>query len=83
MKRILLILVLLFFKKGFSQDPVFTQFYVIPETINSGFTANTWDTKAGIIHRVQWPKLNFSINTQFAYFDKWFEQIMSLFFMRI
>jgi hypothetical protein len=53
MKRILLILVLLFFKKGFSQDPVFTQFYVIPETINSGFTANTWDTKAGIIHRVQ------------------------------
>ena len=75
MKRILLILVLLFFKKGFSQDPVFTQFYVIPETINSGFTANTWDTKAGIIHRVQWPKLNFSINTQFAYFDKWFEQL--------
>ena len=77
MKRIVLILIFLKFSFGYSQDPVFAQFFNIPESINTGFTGAYGNTKAGIIHRVQWPALNFSINTQFAYVDNWFEEIRS------
>ncbi|MGL2963890.1 PorP/SprF family type IX secretion system membrane protein [Flavobacterium sp. RSB2_4_14] len=49
------------------QDPIFTQFYLVPETLNPAFTgiANTWN--AGIIHRRQWPDGNRKIDTQFAF----------------
>lgn len=77
MKRIILILIFLKFSFGYSQDPIFAQFFNIPESVNTGFTGAYGNTKAGIIHRVQWPALNFSINTQFAYVDNWFEEIRS------
>lgn len=77
MKRIILILIFLKFSLSYSQDPVFAQFFNIPETVNTGFTGAYGNTKAGIIHRVQWPALNFSINTQYAYVDNWFEEIRS------
>jgi len=77
MKRIILILIFLKFSFGYSQDPIFAQFFNIPETVNTGFTGAYGNTKAGVIHRVQWPALNFSINTQFAYVDNWFEEIRS------
>ena len=77
MKRIVLILIFLKFSFGYSQDPVFAQFFNIPESVNTGFTGAYGNTKAGIIHRVQWPALNFSINTQYAYVDNWFEEIRS------
>ena len=69
MKRILILLIFLKLSLGYSQDPIFTQFYNIPEVLNTGFTGAYQNTKAGVIHRVQWPALNFSINTQFAYLD--------------
>ena len=60
-----------------SQDPVFTQFYMVPETLNPGFTGAKSTTNAGIIHRTQWPGIDFSVNTQFAYINNWFEEINS------
>jgi len=50
-----------------AQDPIFTQFYLIPETLNPAFTgiSNTWS--AGLVHRRQWPNGNTKIDTQFAY----------------
>ena len=77
MKKIILILIFLKFSFSYSQDPIFAQFFNIPETVNTGFTGAYGNTKAGVIHRVQWPALNFSINTQFAYVDNWFEEIRS------
>ena len=62
---------------GFAQDPIHTQFFMIPETLSSSFTGAKQSTRAGIIHRTQWPGLNFSINTQFAFVDNWFEEIKS------
>lgn len=55
---------------GFSvkaQDPIFTQSYLVPETLNPAFTgiSNTWS--GGIMHRRQWPNGNTKIDTQFAY----------------
>jgi len=77
MKKLLIILCVLSFNLSYSQDPIFSQFFNIPETVNTGFTGAYNNTKAGVIHRVQWPALNFSINTQFAYADNWFEEIRS------
>jgi len=60
-----------------AQDPIFTQYFMIPESFNSSFAGAKEGPKAGIIHRTQWPRLNFSINTQFAYVDNWFEDLNS------
>lgn len=62
---------------GYAQDPIHTQFFMIPETLSSSFTGAKQATRAGIIHRTQWPGLNFSINTQFAFIDEWFKNINS------
>ncbi len=75
MKKTLIIVLFLFSIKGRAQDPVFTQFFMIPETLSSSFTGGKKTTRAGIIHRTQWPGLNFSINSQFAFVDNWFEEI--------
>ena len=78
MRKILIIILFIFSSNlTYSQDPVFAQFFNVPETVNTGFTGAYGNTKAGVIHRVQWPALNFSINTQFAYIDNWFEEIRS------
>lgn len=66
---------ILFFKLFFltssallwAQDPVFTQFLLVPETLNPAVTgsASTWN--AGIIHRRQWPEGNRKIDTQYGF----------------
>ena len=76
--KIIKIAVLLFFVNNvYSQDPIFTQFFMVPETLNAGFTGAKASTNAGIIHRTQWPGIDFSINTQYAYINNWFEEINS------
>ena len=77
MKRIIILILLVSQIKGVAQDPIYTQFFMVPETLSSSFTGAKQSTRAGIIHRTQWPGLNFSINTQFAFVDNWFEEINS------
>jgi type IX secretion system PorP/SprF family membrane protein len=77
MRNFLLLIIFLMCFKGFSQDPIHTQFFMMPETLSSSFTGAKQSTRAGIIHRTQWPGLNFSINTQFAFVDNWFEEVKS------
>ena len=77
MKRIIILILLVSQIKGVAQDPIHTQFFMVPETLSSSFTGAKQSTRAGIIHRTQWPGLNFSINTQFAFVDNWFEEINS------
>ena len=77
MRKFLLLIIFLLCFKGFSQDPIHTQFFMMPETLSSSFTGAKQSTRAGIIHRTQWPGLNFSINTQFAFVDNWFEEVKS------
>ena len=77
MKKYIVILTVLVCFKGYAQDPIHTQFFMIPETLSSSFTGGKQSTRAGIIHRTQWAGLNFSVNTQFAFADNWFEEISS------
>ena len=78
MKKILISICLFFSLSSiYAQDPIFTQYFMIPESFNSSFAGAKEGPKAGIIHRTQWPRLNFSINTQFAYVDNWFEDLNS------
>ncbi len=62
---------------SYAQDPIFTQFFMVPETLNAGFTGAKASTNAGLIHRTQWPGIDFSINTQYAFINNWFEEINS------
>lgn len=50
-----------------AQDPVFTQYMMVPETINPAFTglANAWN--AGVLNRRQWPDGNRRMDTRFGY----------------
>ena len=78
MKKIIISICLFFnLSSIYAQDPIFTQYFMIPESINSSFAGAKEGPKAGIIHRTQWPGINFSVNTQFAYIDNWFEELNS------
>ena len=77
MKKYIVILTVLACFKGYAQDPIHTQFFMIPETLSSSLTGGKQSTRAGIIHRTQWAGLNFSVNTQFAFADNWFEEVSS------
>ena len=58
--------------KSYSQDPVFTQFYNIPDYLNPSFTGFSKGTKVGIINRTQWFGLNYGLNSQFFFIDNYF-----------
>lgn len=51
------------------QDPLFTQFNYIQETLNPGFVGFEDNNRvyAGVVSRLQWPKLDLKLNTQYAF----------------
>ncbi|GEP52288.1 hypothetical protein FNO01nite_29600 [Flavobacterium noncentrifugens] len=67
LKALFTLLVFGMFGRAVAQDPVFTQYFLVPETINPGFTGlmDTWH--AGILHRTQWPDGNRRMDTEFAF----------------
>lgn len=73
MQRKFIFIALLFQVFGFSQDPIYTQSFLVPQTINPGFVGVSETTSAGIIHRTQWPELNLKLNTNYAYFSTWLD----------
>lgn len=78
MKLRLIVLILFCFCKSISaQDPIFSQYFIIPETLNPGFSGFMETTYAGVIHRTQWPDLNLKINTQYAFVNTFNESMNS------
>lgn len=63
----LVLVFIVFFLNVNAQDPVFTQFLIVPETLNPGFTGSASSWNAGIIHRRQWPEANRRIDTQYGF----------------
>lgn len=66
-----------FYSKTQAQDPVFTQYFLVPETLNPGFSGFMETTYAGIIHRDQWSALNLNIDTDYAFVNTWSEKMNS------
>jgi type IX secretion system PorP/SprF family membrane protein len=56
-----------------AQDPIFTQYFLVPESINPGFTGFLETTSAGVMHRTQWTSLQYKIDTNYAYASTWLE----------
>lgn len=52
-----------------AQDPIFTQYFLVPETINPAFTGTLVTGYSGIIHRSQWPNENRRIDTEYAFIN--------------
>lgn len=66
-----------FYTKTRAQDPIFTQYFLVPETLNPGFTGFMETTYAGIIHREQWPELDLSVDTDYAFVNTWSDNLNS------
>ncbi|MEZ4975906.1 MAG: PorP/SprF family type IX secretion system membrane protein [Flavobacteriaceae bacterium] len=78
MKKILYLLsFLLYFNNAFSQDPIFTQYFFLPETLNPAFTGFMETTYLGVIHRTQWPSLDLRVDTDYAFASTWKERMNS------
>ena len=77
LKLFIILLTSCFFTQARAQDPVFTQYFLIPETLNPGFTGFMETTYAGIIHREQWPDLALRINSDYAFVNTWSDKINS------
>ena len=75
--RYILIIALFVFGKIYAQDPIFTQTFLVPETINTSFTGALRSTKLGAVHRSQWTHFGVEVNTNFLYIDTWFEGVKS------
>lgn len=60
-----------------AQDPIFTQYFMVPETLNAGFTGFLETTNTGILHKTQWPNLNFRLESDFAFINTWLDDINS------
>ncbi|WP_343328810.1 PorP/SprF family type IX secretion system membrane protein [Polaribacter staleyi] len=73
MKKIILLLFVLVSTLAYTQDVIFSQGFMVPETINSSFTGAIRSTKAGAVFRSQWRNSAFKTNSNYAFFDTWFE----------
>lgn len=52
-----------------AQDPIFTQYFLIPESLNPAFTGTLITGYTGLIHRSQWPNENRRIDTEYAFIN--------------
>lgn len=84
MQRILLVgVMLLMVKAGFSQDFQFSQYYQAPLYLNPGFTGITQQQRVAINHRVQWPNLPQAFTTYAASYDIFVDELRSGFGLQI
>ena len=67
---VVLILLSFFAIESKAQDPIFTQFTLMPETLNPGFTGFQYNWRAGLLSRRQWIDGNKAIDTDFGFINK-------------
>ncbi|MFL9839082.1 PorP/SprF family type IX secretion system membrane protein [Flavobacterium sp. ST-75] len=78
MKRIVIItIIILAFNTTWAQDPIFTQYFMVPQTVNPGFTGFMETTSIGVMHRTQWPDASLKINSDYAFLNTWSEEMNS------
>jgi hypothetical protein len=50
-----------------SKHKTYLHNFLVPETLNPGFTGFMETTYAGILHREQWPDLDLKVDTDYAF----------------
>lgn len=74
MKNLLILIILMLSVKVLNaQDVIFSQNFLVPETLNTSFTGALRSSKMGTVHRSQWRNSAFKTNSSFVFFDTWFE----------
>ena len=73
MKNLLSLLLFLAFFKSYSQDVIFSQNFLVPETLNSSFTGAIRSTKVGSVFKSQWRNSALKTSSNFAFADTWLE----------
>jgi type IX secretion system PorP/SprF family membrane protein len=74
MKRLLILFLLVItVHYTYGQDVIFSQNFLVPETLNTSFTGALRSSKTGSVHRSQWRNSNFKTSSNFVFFDTWFE----------
>ncbi|MCG9793390.1 PorP/SprF family type IX secretion system membrane protein [Flavobacterium algicola] len=69
-KFIISLLICSFFSTtAHAQDPIFTQYFLIPESLNPAFTGTLVTGYTGLIHRSQWPNESRRIDTDYAFIN--------------
>jgi len=76
-KLLLLICICSSISKVTAQDAIFTQYAMMPETLNPGFTGILETTSLGVLHRSQWPDLDFRVDTDYAFGSFWLKDANS------
>ena len=56
-----------------SSRSYFHPIFLVPESINPGFTGFLETTSAGVMHRTQWTNLQYKMDTNYAYASTWLE----------
>lgn len=77
MKRFILLILLVSSLQNYSQDVIFSQNFLVPETISPSFTGAIRSTKTGSVSRSQWRNSALKITSNFAFIDTWFEGFKS------
>ena len=77
-KLFIIIITCCFYSKLSAQDPIFSQYFLVPETMNPGFSGFEEATYFGVLHRTQWPSLDLRVDTEYAFFNTWVEDIGGL-----
>ena len=77
MKRFIPIILLVTSLQNYSQDVIFSQNFLVPETISTSFTGAIRSTKTGSVSRSQWRGSALKTTSNFAFIDTWFEGFKS------
>jgi type IX secretion system PorP/SprF family membrane protein len=73
MKKIIFLLFIITSGQGYTQDVIFSQNFLVPETLNSSFTGAIRSTKVGAVYKSQWRNAALKTNSNYAFIDTWFE----------
>ena len=77
MKKYLILILFFYCEFSIAQDVIFSQNFLVPETLNTSFTGTTRGTKTGAVFRSQWRSSALKVSSNFAFADTWFEGFKS------
>jgi len=77
MKKYLILILFFYCEFSNAQDVIFSQNFLVPETLNTSFTGATRGTKTGAVFRSQWRSSALKVSSNFAFVDTWFEGFKS------